>query len=329
MIIMKPIYLGIIFNILIFLISLGMPSPSTAKRLKIAMLLWRGETKAEEGFKDGLKNFGYSAEYTILDAGQDRKYLRRILSKEIEPKLTEFDYIYTFGTTVSKMTKIFLQNRVPQLFNVVTSPVESGIVESMEKTGSNLCGVNDVIPISVQIESALKLFQFKRLGFLFNPREKNSMIQREKLYDIAEGLRFEVVDIRSPPALDMLQKNLQKLIDRSIVVDAVYLPSDSYLISNARLIGSRLRTAKIKSIGSIKTFIENGAFLGVVFDYYQMGQMVAAILDRHQKGEQLFDIPVQQIYDATEPTLMINRTTSEVLNFKFPEELLRKAVLVY
>ena len=293
------------------------------------MLLWRGETKAELGFKDGLKELGYSADYTILDAGQDRKNLRRILRNEIEPKFNDFDYIYTFGTTVSKVTKIFIQNRIPQLFNVVTSPVESGIVEGLEHTGGNISGVNDIIPISVQIESALKIVQFKRLGFLFNPREKNSMIQREKLHDIAKKLHFDVVDIRSPPALDMLQKNLQKLVDSFILVDAVYLPSDSYLISNAQLIGSQLRAAKVKSIGSIETFIQNGALLGVVLDYYKMGKVVAEILDRHQKGEQLKDIPVKQVYNTIEPALMINKTTSNALNFQIPEALLKRAVVVY
>jgi putative ABC transport system substrate-binding protein len=226
------------------------------------------------------------------------------------------------------MTKISIRDRVPQLFNIVTGPVESGIVQSMQKTGGNISGVTHRIPVSAQIAAAFKIIQFKRLGFLFNPREKNSMIQREKLYHIAKEFYFEVVDLRSPPALDTLKKNLQKLIDKSIVVDAVYLPSDSFLISKAKLIGAQLRVAKVKSIGCLKAFIDNGALMGVVPDYYEMGRVVATIVDRHQKGEILQDIPVQQGYRIKEPTLMINKTTSDILNFSVPEALKEKAIIV-
>lgn len=325
---MKKIFICSMSLVLIISLTISNSAFAAGKPLRIALLLWRGETAAERGFKDGLKELGYSVEYTIMSAGQDRKELGRILNNEIAPKLNDLDYIYTFGTTVSKMTKIFIRNRVPQLFNIVTGPVESGIVQSMQKTGGNISGVTHRIPVSAQIAAAFKIMQFKRLGLLFNPREKNSMIQREKLYYIAKEFYFEVVDLRSPPALDTLKKNLQKLIDKTVVVDAVYLPSDSFLISKAKLIGAQLRVAKVKSIGCLKAFIDNGALMGVVPDYYEMGRVAATIVDRHQKGEKLQDIPVQQGYRMKEPTLMINKTTSDILNFSIPEALKEKAIIV-
>ena len=53
------------------------------------MLLWRGETQVEQGFKDGLKELDYTVEYSILNAGQDRKKLGRLL-KKLKPKFDEF-----------------------------------------------------------------------------------------------------------------------------------------------------------------------------------------------------------------------------------------------
>ncbi len=67
-------------------------------------------------------------------------------------------------------------------------------------------GVSDAIPVSVQIKRALEVMKFKKLGILFNPREKNSMITRKEIYDIAEDLDFGVVDLRSPPKQKMLQE---------------------------------------------------------------------------------------------------------------------------
>jgi len=68
--------------------------------------------------------------------------------------------------------------------------------------------------------------------------------------------------------------------------------------------------------------------MGVVLDYYKIGSAVATIVDRHQKGESLREIPVQQVYKMVEPTLLINKTTSNILNFNISEALLRKAIIV-
>lgn len=296
-----------------------------SKNLKIAMILWRGETEGEKGFKDGLKALGYSVDYTTMTAGQDRKELGRLLREELEPKINDFDYIYTFGTTTSQMTRDFVKDRVPQVFNIVADPVGAGIVQGMESPGGNISGASHGIPTLLQIETALKIIQFKRLGILFNPREKNSMVERQRLHDIAEKFRFEVVDLRSPPAQDALEQNLQALIEKSVVVDAVYLPLDSYMQSNAKLIVSKLRDAKVKSIGTAKDYTENGALIGVVPDYYELGKAVSSIVDRHQKGERLHNIPIEI---TKEPTLMINKTTADLLQITIPEDVLQRAVLV-
>ena len=45
--------------VLLALVGLGVVAPSAgAKDLKIAMVLWRGETDAEKGFRQGLKDLG-------------------------------------------------------------------------------------------------------------------------------------------------------------------------------------------------------------------------------------------------------------------------------
>jgi ABC-type uncharacterized transport system substrate-binding protein len=68
----------------------------------------------------------------------------------------------------------------------------------------------------------------------------------------------------------------------------------------------RLPTYRV--FGSVKTFIEHGALIGVVVDYAKLGKVVAGIVHRHQQGVQLRHIPVQIV---KEPLLVINRTSSE------------------
>jgi len=246
--------------------------------------------------------------------------LGRLLRKEVNPKLNNFDYLYVWGTTVASAAKSIVPDKVPQIFNIVADPVGAGLVQSAESSGGNIAGVTNEIPLPLQVQTALKIVPFRRLGLLFNPREKNSMLVRDKLSEVAPRSRFEIVDLRSPPAEDMLQANLQKLKNKSVLVDAVYLPPDSFLVSNAQLIGSELRAAKIKSIASIETFIEKGALMGVVPDYRELGKAAAMIVHRHHQGAKLKDMPVRAAKNLC--------GTSRALNVKVPEAFLKTAVTV-
>ena len=314
----------------ICLVMLGLLTPSTelfagSKDLKIAMIQWRGETEACRGFKDALKEMGYSAQYTVLNAAQNRTTLGRLLREELLPNLKNFDYVYSYGTTASKMTKTVLQNKVPHVFSNVAAPVESEIADSMQSSGGNMSGTSNRVPLSLQIEIARKVVRFKKFGIMFNPREKNAMVIRGNLYEIGKKHGFQVIDLRSAPAGDSLQSNLQKLSDRSVSVDAVYLPLDSYHMTKAKLIGSELRSAKIPTIAAQKKYIQNGALFGTIPDYYALGKEVAGIVDRHRKGEALINIPIAT---PKKPLIMFNKTTSQVLNIRLPEDLLTGAIVV-
>jgi ABC-type uncharacterized transport system substrate-binding protein len=295
------------------------------KTLQIAMVLWRGETDAEQGFQEGLKELGHRAQYTVMNAGQDRAELGRVLREVLRPRLEGFDYVYVFGTTATLATKSIVQDKVPIIFNIVADPVGAGVVRSLEASGANLAGVTNDIPLSLQLHTALSIVPFKKLGLLFNPREKNSMLVREKLAEVARPLGVEVVDLRSPPAQDMLEDNLRKLQDRSIVVDAVYLPADSFIVSKSKFIGAELKAARIKSIGAIERYIDDGALLGLVPEYRDLGKAAATIVHRHQGGEKLHEMAVQ--FDKN-PVLKINATTGRALQVDVPAALKKRARIV-
>jgi len=315
------------FQALLFVLTSSFFLSSTAlsaeQTIHIAMLLWRGETAAEAGFLAGLKEKGYTVEYSIFDAEQNLKKLGSLLA-EMSKKIDDYDYVYTFGTTVSRRTKVVVNERIPQIFNAVTDPVGAGIVASMKSTGGRISGASDAIPLSLQLESLLEVMEVNKLGFFFNPREKNSMLIRRDLYEQAQIKNIEVTDFRSPPAGNVLEKNLQQLVDNPTLVDAVFLPSDSFLVSKAPFIGQKLIEGRIKSFGSTKEYITGGVLMGIVVDYFSLGKSVAAIVDNHLHGKELQDIPVEvpENYD-----LMINNQTRKLLGISLSETLQSKAIL--
>jgi len=299
----------------------NLSSSTINKELKIALILWRGETKAEVSFKKTLKDLGYKVKYTIYNAQNQRFKFPDVL-RAID--FSKYDYIYTFGTTASQLSKRLLDNKVPQIFNIVSSPVMANVVESMSNNGGNIAGVSNQVPLELQIKTALSVFKFKRLALFFNPREQNSMIIRSKLIHLGQKYNFEVLSLRSP-IKDMLTENLNKLTSGTVSVDAVYLPADSFIVSNARLIGEELRKAKIKSIGAIQEYVEQGALMGTVTDYTKLGEMAASIVHQHKNGTNLENIPVQI---QENPFIVLNKITCDVLEIELDQSILDQAIII-
>ena len=295
---------------LLILVLIHVGSGSAAgQELSIAMLLWRGETAAEAGFKEGLEELGYQASFEIFDSAQDLSKLGAIL-RSINNNLEAYDYIYTFGTTVSRRAQVVIGGQIPQIFNIVTDPVAAGIVERLDSPGSSISGGTDKIGLDQQLDEVNQWLTFKKLGLFFNPREKNSLIIRDELHRHGRERGFEVIDFRSPPVDQMLSKHLEALNKNPGSVDAVYLAPDSYLSSEAPLIGTQLRQARIISISQIRSMIEHGVLMGVAGDYYDLGKSVATIVDRHQKGTPLENIPVERFSNFK---LLINQATADLL----------------
>lgn len=94
---LKPVYY--LCGLVLVLIA-----PSTWA-LSIAMVVWRGETDAEKGFVDELKALGYQPTITVYNAQQNQRTLALMVRKELRNNIDQYDYIYTFGTTVTKVVK--------------------------------------------------------------------------------------------------------------------------------------------------------------------------------------------------------------------------------
>ena len=151
---MKKIFLGSMFLVLAIMLTPGSMTLAVEKHLKIAMVQWTGDTRACIGFRDGMKELGYVVEYTILNAKQDRTKLGHLLRETLQPKLKEFDYVYSYGTTVTKATKQILNNQVPQVFAIVLDPLGAGIVPSLESSGANITGATNGVSLALQLDTA-------------------------------------------------------------------------------------------------------------------------------------------------------------------------------
>ena len=118
-----------------------------AQALTIAMVLWRGETDAERGFRDELNRLGHHPTFVTFNANQDRTVLATLLRQQLLPSLTDYDYIYCFGTTATAMVKSLVGNRKPLIFSIVSDPVGAGFLSDDKTENQMVAGTSNMVPI--------------------------------------------------------------------------------------------------------------------------------------------------------------------------------------
>ncbi|MFM5599179.1 ABC transporter substrate-binding protein [Aeromonas veronii] len=300
---------------LLFVLLLLLALPAHA--LNIAMILWRGETAAEAGFRAELTRLGYQTTITVYNANQDRTALATMLRQQMLPKLAEYDYIYTFGTTATTMAKSLVANRKPMIFNVVSDPVGAGFLSEDKAQNSMVAGVSNMVPMALQLANASKyLPSDKRLLLPFNPREQNTLLVADMLINAAKGYQWQVATWRIAPDPKRLENELKRL-QQDAKNDIVFLAADSYLLSIAPRLLNALNAAAIPTICSAELFVEHGCSVGTISSYEALGKMAAVIIHRHQQGTQLQDIPLQT---DPHPKLVLGQLGSTTKQEKNPEK---------
>ncbi|SDP15368.1 ABC transporter substrate-binding protein [Desulforhopalus singaporensis] len=298
---------------LLYLFLCGVTAAVGADREKIvAMITWRGDTPAELGFMDGLTGYGYNVHFVKYPADRSiEKLAAAVAALENNP----VDLIYVFGTTATKHVLRHITT-IPVVFNIVTRPVESGIIDSWSSSGNNATGVSSMVPVIHQLETLKKVIDFKTMGIIYNPREQNSVIQRDIVKDLEKRLNFKLYDFEVEPGED-IDKSLAGLTG---ALDAVFLPSDSMVKTYGKKITGLLNTLHIPTLAAMEDMvIQDGALMGLVPEYYQLGRLAAVKADAIFSSNAPDTIPTSTL-DYFKIT--VNMNTARMIGINIPTSIL-------
>lgn len=309
-----------------FLLAILTMAPCAAladapRKVSVLMILWRGETDAEKGFVEKLRSTpGIEFDFTVADADKDKKLLDDILDVS---DLSLYDFIYTFGTTVTAKTLAKTKDK-PVIFNIVARPVEAGIVKSMENSGNNATGVSSQAPMESALRAVRMVLSFRRIGFIYNPNEKNSVIQRDeiKAWQGKFGFILKEAALTSPESANTAVK---AMLDAK--VEAVILPSDSMVVESAPKLVAMLNQHKIPTITTVPELVKNaGVLLSIGADYRELGAIAAGDLLEILNGAKPSSVPIKT---AKRLSLALNMKTARRLGVTLPVQMLSMSTLVY
>ena len=290
------------------------------EKIDVAMILFRGESQAEQGFRETLqKSERYDVTFTVLDAEHNPQKLNRIV-REIDP--ARYRLIYTFGTlaTLSAMKHI---HDTPIVFNIVQRPVEAGIVRSWDGPGNRVTGASNFVSMGSAFRTLRLILHIHKLGFLFYRNDPATQVQKKDIEGQEKVFGFRKIDfpVDSKEAIPL---TLKRVIDAK--VDAVMIPADAFLTAFAADIIGTLNRHKIPTVVVIPEMVKNnGALIALGADYYTLGRMAAENALEILAGKKPDELPVRTVDTLN---IVVNLKTADRLGINFPMQLLKFSEVV-
>jgi putative tryptophan/tyrosine transport system substrate-binding protein len=319
----------------VLMAATGAAQAEPVRPYRIYMALWRGWEEAAQGFKDYFTNQGIPVELIVRDAAQDPARLPEFVA---EAKSLNVDLVFTWGTTESlgmlgpaadpDPDKYI--TTIPAVFAIVSQPVGSGLVTTLESSGRNITGTSYLVPVETQMHLIQSWRKFHKLGIIYNPLERNSLVAIDELNGLGQKMGFTVtarpVDVEDgKPAAASIAAKVDDL--KADGVDFLYIPPDTFLNVNRAALTAAALEAKLPTFAAAENpVVDAKAMFGGVYRYYTVGQLTAfKAAQILQQGKAPAEIPI----DAPKRlSIIINMPVVRQLGFYPPMKLLGLAEVI-
>jgi putative ABC transport system substrate-binding protein len=207
---------------------------------------------------------------------------------------------------------------IPIVFAVGGDPVGSGLVASLARPGGNVTGlsIQSVDAVSKRVELLRDVVpNLRRLAVLANENNPVVMREAEEVQAAAHALGVEVAPLHVRRA-DDIAPAFAALDSHA---DALYVPADPLLTSNANAISALALRARLPDVRSLREEVVAGGLLSYGASFADLFRRAAELVDKILRGEKPADIPVEQ---PTKFDLVINLKTAKALGVAVPHNLL-------
>lgn len=304
---------------------------------RIAMILWRGETEVERGFRNYLAEQGVSIQIEVFNLDRDMSRLPAVLTTlRARPP----DLVYAWGTSITlgvagawdtKESGKYLTG-IPILFTMVAAPWATGIAPpSSQPARPNVTGVSHIAPLAAQINAIRSYLPLSKLGIVYNPGETNSLSNVEALRRQAKIQEFTLLEAPVPLGQDGQPSALAipRLVDKLAAKGAqvLYIGPDSFIGNHRHALTSAGIAKGIPSFTATELEIRDGeAMFGLISRYDMVGRLTAAKAHAILIGRQLpAEIPIETLDRFT---YLIHLPVARRLKLYPPLPLLRYAEIL-
>lgn len=268
----------------------------------------------ELGYEDG-----ENIELNYADASNQQSNLNSIISQFQDDGS---DVIVAIATPTAQAAAN-VASEIPVVFSAVSDPVGAKLVSDLEKPDQNITGTSDEVQIDQILELALSINpEIKKVGFLYNAAETNSVanLEKAKTYCIDNGL--ELVEGTGKDMTE-LQSSAVSLCEK---VDILFAPNDNTVASGMAALSQIALDAGIPFYTGADSMVQDGGFATVGIDYEELGKETANMVDEILKGTEVSSIPVKVFKEDL--NIYVNQKALDTLQIELPEDIQNNEKLI-
>lgn len=267
---------------------------------------------ARKGLEKALqKNLGKKVKIEYQSAQGDFGTAQLIAKSYVNSKK---DVIVAISTP-SAQAALNATKQIPIVYTAVTDPKIAGL------SGKNITGTTDMSPLEEQLNLLKNLLpKAKKVGFLYNPSEQNSVSLLKQFTILAKERQLQVIE-KGVNTVNDMNLALNSLLGQ---VDVLYISTDNLVTSSESLLIQQANRKNVPVIASVESSVKKGALATVSIDYEKLG---------YQTGERILEIlkgksPNQiQVEGLRETTLVINERIAKKYGISVKQEVFKGAVL--
>jgi putative tryptophan/tyrosine transport system substrate-binding protein len=260
------------------------PTPST-RPLRIYAITFRGMTDVEKGFEEYFASRKIPVQITWRDLNRDATRMPAFID---EIRSSRPDVIYTWGTSVTlgvlgpydAVDPVKHITDIPVVFTLVASPTLAKIIPENGGTRKGVTGVIHVAPVAAQIQAMAAYRPFQKLGVLYTPTERNSVVVLDEIRKIGRERNFDTIsrtfrlDAQRKVTAEGAAELVRELKDAGS--QWLYLPPDSFLGTLAQdVVIPTAMEVGLPTFASTEQLMQAGALSGLVSRYHSVGQFTA------------------------------------------------------
>jgi putative ABC transport system substrate-binding protein len=272
-----------------------------------------------EGFKAKMAELGYveGKNVTYIYHGvtaPDPQTMDREVKSLLDQKVDLFLTMGTLPTLTAKQA--VAGTEIPVVFAPVINPVAEGAVESINRPGGNVTGIQNGHTIAKALEWLHRIVpEASQVHVLYHPEDEVARTSIKPLPEVASTIGIELVLDEAHTPEDALAAIKAMPKDAALF----FVPSPSLEPLGALIDAAAKRGLPVGS--SSHSHLQNGAVVTYAAIFPVMGEQAARMADQLLKGTKPADMPVE----TAELFLNINLKAAQTLGLDVPDATLRQA----
>lgn len=266
---------------------------------------------ATEGFQAALtEEFGDQVQFDYQNAQNDSNTCSTIINSFVSNGV---DLIMA-NATASLQAAAAGTDTIPILGTSVTEYGVALQIDDFDGTvGGNISGTSDLAPMDQLADMFTELLpEAETIGLLYCSAEPNSQYQVDTMKGYLEerGYTCEYYAFSDSNDLSSVTTGAAQ------ECDAIYVPTDNTVASNAGIINNICLPAGVPVIASEESTCSQAAIATLCIDYYDLGYTTGQMAVRVLNGEDISEMPIEY---APQTTKKYNPTICQELGITIPD----------